>query len=253
MLWRRVGGKLRAMASPTPRSSAVRVLDDFLDEGTWTALWSDFQFMDLHPVTRTSGAWKLDDGVPLGGEAAVIERGAGAAGPALAEGEFDPDAPALDALLEAVLAQLHAAPELVEGLIDEGWDRVSGRPYVYPRGTGLSWHVDDHELYAGAFIYYAHPRWDVHWGGELLLAELPADEALDELPIMAYRFATEAYSAALLERGCGRFIMPKPNRLVLLGGAPHMVAPVRAAAGQQVRASVSGFFLRPDASAADQA
>ena len=29
-----------------------------------------------------------------------------------------------------------------------------------------------------------------------------------------------------------------------LGGAPHMVTPVRPAAGSSVRASVSGFFLR---------
>ena len=49
---------------------------------------------------------------------------------------------------------------------------------------------------------------------------------------------------ALLERGEGRFVMPRPPRLVVLGGAPHMVAPVRAAAGSNVRATVSGFFLR---------
>jgi Rps23 Pro-64 3,4-dihydroxylase Tpa1-like proline 4-hydroxylase len=118
---------------------------------------------------------------------------------------------------------------------------------VYPRDTGLSWHVDDHELYAGAFIYYAHPRWDAHWGGELLIAELAADpeEEEEELPIMAYRFETEAYSERLLEIGCGNFVMPKPNRLVLLAGAPHMIARVSPAAGHNVRASVSGFFLNP--------
>ena len=35
--------------------------------------------------------------------------------------------------------------------------------------------------------------------------------------------------------------MPKPNRLVVLGGAPHMIARVAAAAGDNVRASVAGF------------
>ena len=69
----------------------------------------------------------------------------------------------------------------------------------------------------------------------------------DELPIMAYRFETESYSERLLEVGCGQFIAPKPNRLVLLAGAPHMVAKVSAAAGHHVRASVAGFFLRPGA------
>ena len=69
----------------------------------------------------------------------------------------------------------------------------------------------------------------------------------DELPIMAYRFETDSYSQRLLEVGCGQFIAPKPNRLVLLSGAPHMVAKVSAAAGQNIRASVAGFFLRPGA------
>jgi Rps23 Pro-64 3,4-dihydroxylase Tpa1-like proline 4-hydroxylase len=103
----------------------------------------------------------------------------------------------------------------------------------------LSWHRDDSELYAGAFIYYAHPHWNAHWGGELLIADVP-----DDLDIMAYRFENEPYSEQLLEHGAGRFVMPKSNRLVILGGAPHAVAPVSAAAGQNVRASVSGFFLR---------
>ncbi|MGK0520950.1 MAG: hypothetical protein ACJAUC_003660, partial [Planctomycetota bacterium] len=53
-----------------------RVVDDFLDEATWTQVWSDFQFLQLHPVTRTLGAWKLDDGVPLGGEEIVVARAA---------------------------------------------------------------------------------------------------------------------------------------------------------------------------------
>jgi len=51
-----------------------RIIDDLLDEQTWTSVWSDFQFMELHPVTRTLGAWKLDDGVPLGGNEVVVAR-----------------------------------------------------------------------------------------------------------------------------------------------------------------------------------
>ena len=77
-------------------------------------------------------------------------------------------------------------------------------------------------------------------GGELLVAE----GTEDSLPIMGYRFENDSYSEALLARGEGRYVQPKPNRLVLLGGAPHAVAPVTPAAGQNIRASVSGFFLR---------
>jgi len=206
------------------------VVDDFLSEPSWTQLWSAFQFMDLLPISRSRGAWKLDDGVPLAGDECVLDRA----------GELQKDVkaePAVQALLRAVLAR----EDLQKNHLEGAWDRIVARPYIYPKDTSLSWHVDDHQLYAGAFIYYAHPVWNAHFGGELLIAETDGEA----LPIMGYRFETESYSEALLEVGCGNFIMPKPNRLVVLSGAPHMVARVSAAAGHHVRASVAGFFLRP--------
>ena len=212
------------------------IVDDFLDEQAWTALWSDFQFTELLPVTRTLGAWKLDDGVPLGGQEIVLPR---------QQQPKQPEPSPLEQLVAAILSK----PDQHRELIGDNWDRISARPYVYPQGTGLSWHVDDHELYAGAFIYYAHPHWNAHWGGELLVAESDPETEQEhgELPIMAHRFETEPYSERLLDMGCGNFIMPKPNRLVLLAGAPHMVARINPAAGAAVRASVAGFFLRqPD-------
>lgn len=211
-----------------------RVIDDFLDEETWTRVWSDFQFVPLHPVTRTLGAWKLEDGVPLGGDEIVLSR-------------REPEVPDDSAVAE-LAAMLLENPDLLGSLVDDDWDRVSARPYVYPQGTGLSWHVDDHELYAGAFIYYAHPHWDAHWGGELLIAErdTEAEQEHGPMPIMGHRFETDSYSERLMEIGCGNFVSAKPNRLVLLSGAPHMVSRVASAAGAAVRASVSGFFLRPE-------
>lgn len=209
------------------------VVDDFLTEELWTELWTAFQFMDLLPVSRTHGAWKLDDGVPLAGAECVIERS-----PRAAPMSSEEKAPQ-ERLLRAVLQRT----DLHDAHLDGDWDRIVGRPYIYPKETSLSWHVDDHELYAGAFIYYAHPVWNAHFGGELLIAETDGTA----LPIMGYRFETEAYSEALLEVGCGNFVMPKPNRLVVLSGAPHMIARVSSAAGHHVRASVAGFFLRPDA------
>lgn len=210
-----------------------RIVDDLLDEETWTEVWSDFQFTELHPVTRTLGAWKLDDGVPLGGAEAIVAREAGTATD--------------DGVLQRLIRAIMAEPAYYQGMVADDWDCASARPYVYPQETGLSWHLDDSELYAGAFIYYAHPEWNAHWGGELFVAERDRerDGELGEMPIMGHRFETDSYSERLMEMGVGNFIMPKPNRLVVLGGAPHMVAPVRRAAGDKVRASVAGFFLRP--------
>ena len=213
----------------TPDPQSFCVVDNFLDEDTWTRLWSDFQFMELSPVSRSVGAWKLDDGIPLGGDELVVPR-TGAA----SSGETP-----LGQVARAILDN----PEIHADLVDDDWDRISVRPYVYSQGTGLSWHVDDHQLFAGAFVYYAHPHWNAHWGGELLVGDVES-ESDDELQVMGYRFETEPYSERLLEPGLGSFVMPKPNRLVLLSGAPHMIARVHPAAGASVRASVSGFFLR---------
>ena len=216
--------------------NTLTIIDDFLDEEDWAALWTEFQFAELHPVSRTVGAWKLDDGVPLGGAEVVTP-------PRDAELAHDPEQPQLypsETAIDSVITNLLAESEAYADVVGDDWARISARAYVYPAGTSLSWHRDDSELYSGAFIYYAHPHWNAHWGGELLVAE----DTSEELPIMGHRFENEAYSEGLLESGAGRFVMPKPNRLVILGGAPHAVAPVSPAAGDSVRASVTGFFLR---------
>ena len=213
----------------------VRIVDDLLDEEAWTEVWSHFQFADLAPVSRTAGAWKLDDGQALGGDEVVTPARDAAIGQPGEEPGVYPSGTAIDRVMEAVLAEAAASADLV----GEDWAHLTARLYAYPAGAGLSWHVDDSALYDGAFVYYAHPHWNAHWGGELLVAEdTPAN-----MPIMGHRFDDEEFSAALTESGRGRFIAPKPNRLVLLGGAPHMVQPVRSAAGSHVRATVSGFFL----------
>ena len=214
------------------------IIDDLLDEEAWTQVWTMFQFADLGPVTRTAGAWKVDDGAPLGGDEIITPpRDAELAAAGEQPGRY-PSGTALDHIVAAVLG--HA--ESFAPLIGSEWAHITARAYVYPAGSALSWHSDDSAHYTGAYIYYAHPRWNAHWGGELLLAETDAREG--DLPIMAHRFDDEAYSESLLERGEGRFVMPKPNRLIVLGNAPHMIAPVRAAAGSHVRASIGGFFLR---------
>lgn len=213
-----------------------RIIDDFLDEASWTEVWSELQFAPLDPVSKTHGAWKLDDGTALGGELIVTP-------PRDQELAHDPEKPhvfpsqtALDHVLAGILE--HAAE--FASIVGDAWAHITARSYVYPAGSALSWHGDDHARYSGAFVYYAHPYWNAHWGGELLLAETNAVD----MPIMGHRFDNEDYSRLLLERGEGRFVMPKPNRLLVLGAAPHMIAPVRPAAGQSVRASVSGFFVK---------
>lgn len=219
----------------TSRCDAFAVYDDVLDDERWSEVWTWFQFEDLAPVTRTEGAWKLADGAPLAGPDAHTPNRDGAPLPDGAEA-YPTDAP-VDHVLEVLLER---AGELSTWVGDD-WRRIVGRPYVYPAGAGLSWHRDDHQLYSGAFVYYAHPEWNAAWGGALLVAE---HDAPHDLPVMPWRFDNREFSEAVLSSGVGRYVLPRPNRLVVLGSQPHCVTPVAAAAGQHVRASVAGFFLR---------
>lgn len=220
----------------TYKDDGFVVLDDFLDEDGWSQVWTHFQFEQLLPVTTTEGAWKLEDGQPLAGpEFHSPPREEGYPSP---EGTY-PTGTGLDPFIERLLDHQDA----LTAWVGESWFRFTGRPYVYGSGSALTWHRDDHEYYSGAFIFYAHPEWNVQWGGELLVAD---PEGLDGLPVMPFRFDNTDYSEMLLERGVGRYVLPRPNRLVVLGDRAHMVTPVTRAAGRNVRASLAGFFLKRD-------
>lgn len=216
----------------------LAVFDDVLDDEAWSEVWTYFQYEDLEPTTRTAGAWKLADGQPLAGpDFHLPAPDASEEDLAHLDTLYPTDAP-VDHVLDALAVAMEAAGNEV---VREPWLHAACRAYVYPVGTGLSWHRDDHARYAGAFVYYAHPEWNVQWGGELNVAHLEDPKAL---PMVPYRFETRAYSTQLMEQGLGHYILAKPNRLVVLGAQPHRVAPVLPAAGDHVRASVAGFFVR---------
>jgi hypothetical protein len=59
-----------------------------------------------------------------------------------------------------------------------------------------------------------------------------------------HEFGNELESEALLAKGIGTYVMPKPNRLIIVGqGHPHKVASVSPNAGDHVRATFAGFFM----------
>lgn len=218
------------------------VYDDVLPSGRHAAVWQYLQTTPLRPVPQVGFAWRIGDGQPFSGPSCATWRDAEAPVPAMnadpARFRFAPTGEAIDDLLSLVAER---APTL-RSWVGDDWTMLSGTGWVYPAGSAISWHADDHDRYAGAYIYYAHPRWNARWGGELMVMSRPHGEPLHRAP----RFDFADYSRRLLESGVGHFVMPKPNRLVVLGGAPHMVAAVTAAAGDNVRGSIAGFFHRVD-------
>jgi hypothetical protein len=240
------------------------VFDDVMPERELEEIWRYLQFVTLPRVDSVydqDSPWPISDGGPLTGEpvlaaaepSELLRRadGEAPAGPAY------PTGTALDYVFGKLLCLLPQIEAWV-GKAGKDWNRISASPYVYPSGTALSWHADGSPL-TGAFTFYAHPVWKAQWGGELLVAHrsrklpysgsvTPDPHSLEEK--LRYRFDKRAMNEHLSRPGVGRFIMAIPNRLVVLtGGNPHKVARVDPSAGDRVRATISGFFLRSETTA----
>jgi hypothetical protein len=258
-----------ALMKPVFRSSQFHVYDEVLGNETFSALWSFIQAETFVPVHRDvwQKAWRFADGIPLRSLTSVLYAEAQGARVAAAAASARPPRTypthtAVDKLLDVIVGSLDGMSDLV-GRRDSDFDGICACAYLYPQGTGLSWHADVPRLYSGAYVFYAHPEWNCQWGGELFLAdEASRSQDLGAVTTMALRregarltatatqippFLDNRQENAELERmGMGRYVAPKPNRLVVIaGGNPHMINRVSPAAGDRVRCSISGFFHRP--------
>lgn len=229
------------------------VIDNFLSAEQFQQMWNYFQ---VEVYTRVDaqgfdGKWLLEDGAAM-------------RGPTIGYGEKRhaqfPTGAAIDSVMQGILDNSHLFANLI-GERPRDWDHFTAFPSLYPRHTGLLWHRDA-EVNQGSYTFYGHPYWNIEWGGELLLADLdpksiPTDwgtfmkkpEKLVGAPhgemTWSNHLDNSQANQILLERGVGYYVMPKPNRLaVIKGGTPHAVCKVREAAGNAVRASVSGFFKK---------
>jgi 2OG-Fe(II) oxygenase superfamily len=229
----------------------IAVFDDVLSPEHFRSFWDFCQretYEGVHARIRTGG-WRLDDGEPLwGGTVAWPSVSLEGLLPpnfdlSKAPVTFYPTGKAIDDVLQAIKARSALVTNLI-GKEGQDWAGISLRPYVYPRGSGLSWHGDSGP-YSGAFIYYAHPEWNVLWGGELLVADA-STRWLEPPRETVHRFDNRKENEELLRVGMGRFVMPKPNRLVFIAaGMRHMIAKVSSAAGNNPRVSLAGFFVTP--------
>jgi hypothetical protein len=254
------------LVARTPR---FHVYDEFLPEADFAAVWNYVQLETYAPVHRDTWVkvWRIGDGIPLGATTAVLYQKSGPAGAAPDEhakrGEFRiyPTHSGIDRALARIVEHLGDFADLI-GERDVDFDKVSARSFLYSRGTALSWHEDD-TCYSGGYAYYVHPEWRSQWGGELLIADESTrpEDVSGEGPVLVERrggalkatrvrippFLDNTRQDAVLSRqGMGRYIAPKPNRLVVIaGGTPHRINPVNDSAGDHVRSTIAGFFHRP--------
>jgi hypothetical protein len=215
------------------RDPRVAVIDEFLSGEEQQEI---LKYLDRAVFRRVlpeawGHAYRILNGEPLVGvEVVSMKRGLGDKSPSYPMGN------ALDVIVERITA----CRKETEETMGEGWSYFTLCPYVYAAGSGLGWHADSHCM--GAFIYYAHPTWSPHWGGELLVEYGTEDCA-------AYSVSSRGLlrNSALdtaLANGLGYYFAPLPNRLILLRSrTPHMIKPVEPAAGEHTRLSLTGFFF----------
>jgi hypothetical protein len=230
-------------------TESFAVFDDVLSKQDFSLFWNYMQDEDYSYIR--AGKWikafKTGDGDCL-------------QGPVYLSNQVTVDQPykhyptglGIDLLFKAVSAQAAALKPWI-GARGRDWDYFSARPYLYPNGAGLSWH-DDSLSYIGAFAYYGHPQWNIQWGGELLIAkEKPRIGAYPKRPVLGnkagkmigFHLDNEEQNRRVLDAGLGSYVMPKPNRLVIIGrGISHTIKKTEGDAGDRVRASVTGFFVK---------
>ncbi len=233
----------------TANHAKFQIYDDVLPAAEFARLWkfigTETYWLTHAPVWQK--VWRIEDGNPLSGPSAYSNQAAYAAlsdngkinvGPY----RMFPTGEPIDALVSRI--QAHAGDwTTLLGRENDDWVGFVARLFLYPRGTALSWHADSKD-YAGAFTYYAHPYWNVQYGGELFLAEVT--RPLEESPDYATRALDNAdENDRLMEHGIGHYVQAKPNRLVIVkAGVPHCVRAVTPAAGDRVRTSIAGFFAK---------
>ncbi|NOK18521.1 2OG-Fe(II) oxygenase [Corallococcus carmarthensis] len=227
------------------------VIDDFLDPVSFELVWAYVQSEEFEHVHRMGwvNAWRLSDGVPLRGPVTLSH--------STDTDRFSPIHPTgkgIDLVVEKILSIKAQFVDWV-GAHGEDWSHFFCRPYIYAANMGLSWHRDNQNQTTGAFTFYCHPTWNVQWGGELLVAdaesrnfEFPQTQLLgDERRFLGTHLDNTPENEALLETGAGMYILPKPNRLVVVpAGVLHGIKKVDPAAGSNVRVSLQGTFMYPD-------
>lgn len=224
------------MATIAYRDPCVVVYDDFLDEGSQELILEYFDAARFERILPRAwgSAFRLSDGDPLVGIEVLSETDGNGS-----KCHTYPTRTALDILIEKLLGLREEISETV-GVYGTAWARFSVCPYVYPTGSALGWHADGHAV--GAYVYYAHRTWRMQWGGELLVGVSGTGGAYHST---SSRGIIERRETNLpLDKGMGYYFSATPNRLILMrGGVPHMVKRVEAAAGDNLRLSISGFFL----------
>lgn len=214
------------------------VIDDLIEKSRFELLHESLKRAKYRAYSGWSSVWSLD------------EQGAYRCSPFKSGNvtrDFgDPASVAYSILTEGVNAVLDDV-EYLTGKHGHDWGHFNGNAVLFPPGGALNWHSD--KKYVASYTYYCQSDWQRRWGGELLVLE-------DGPPHWSPPETGDAGSSqdSGVVSDVGYFVAPVANRLVVIRGAtPHRIAAVSAAAGENHRMSITGFFVKGDPGERDEA
>ena len=222
----------------THAARGYAVFDDFLGRSDFDLVWQFMQSESYQSVHQHGWNRIFTIGTPLAGASyRVYKDRAGLTS--------DKPSRGMVAFLNRIRATADRFTPWV-GRPYRTWKSFSAQAYLYPVDSGLPWHDDG--IRSGAFSFYSHRYWGPNWGGELLIADRRNSRRREQPrtvqpgdnvnPKLDRRHASVAH-----QRGLAVAITPRPNRLVIIMGRyEHCIKRVDAAAGDNMRASISGFF-----------
>ena len=226
------------------QSNQVLVLDDFLNERTFRHVLDHCgraPYRSVHSQNWRK-VWRINDGTPLQAGTTYWSKDPSTF-PKDANKALYPAGSDIDLFIDQLVSVLPCG----EQLIGTDWTDFTATPYIYPTGSCLSLHRDGFS-YSGAYTFFAHREWNVHWGGHLLVLDprTPAPTYSNELLGPQVSWIDDASENSLvLDPGFAQCIFPKPNRLVLIApDAQHLLSRVDVNAGQHPRISIAGFFRK---------
>jgi hypothetical protein len=105
----------------------------------------------------------------------------------------------------------------------------------------------DAPKYVGAGVFYAHPKWDANWGGEICFPNMDTGLDYTNMSVSGESLTNSVLNEAVQAMAFGTYVSPRPNRLVLIrGGAVHSTNRVDSDAGAAIRCSITSFLVPRD-------
>ncbi len=133
-------------------NDVLAVIDDFLEQPSFEKIWNFIQtekFKFVHS-SKWVNAFSLEDGSPLWGSVTISHPRP----EACTTEQVYPTNKTIDLFINELIASSADYSHLI-GFKDRDWDFFYARPYLYPRGSGLSWHTDGKYKISGAMYITA--------------------------------------------------------------------------------------------------